>query len=358
LKTPSATGRQNDGWYRGARVILITAATFVVIAGLKAAAPIVNYFLISLLLALISATPVFWLQRKGVPVVLGVVLVSIAIIVAITFTAFMLVGSLSAFSARLPEYQIRLQENLAPLQSWLQSKGIELSGPTLFPELDPRNALGLVMKLLGNIGGMLSNLLLILLTVIFMLLDTAGFKDRLRELSPDPSTSLQRYGEMTTKIRHYLVLKTWLSLATGIGVAIWVALLGLDFPLIWALLAFFFNFIPNIGSILAAIPAILLALVQLGAWQAMLVALGYIVVNVVIGNLVEPRVMGRGVGVPGSVVFLSMIFWGWVLGPVGMILSVPLTVIVIIALGSSTDTRWLATLLSSDNSRRVDDQLL
>ena len=330
--------------------MLILAATVIVIAGIKSASPIVNYFLLSLFLALISATPVFWLQRKGLPIIFGVTLVSMVIIVGIGATTLMLSSAVAGFSARLPEYQTSLQEHLAPLRAWLQVKGVEFSGPTLFPGLNPENILGMVMTLLGNIGSIVSNIVLILLTVTFLLLDTAGFQHRLRRLSSDPAMTMQRFTDFADNIRHYLVLKTWLSLATALGVGLWVALLGLDFPLIWALLAFFFNFIPNIGSILAAIPAVVLALVQLGPTQAILVALGYLLINFLIGNGLEPRVMGRGVGLPTSVVFLALIFWGWVLGPVGMILSVPLTVMVKMALESSADTSWLALLLSSDES--------
>ena len=338
--------RRADPWGIGARILLVTAALFIVIAGLKLAAPIVNYFLISLFLALVCATPVFWLQRKGLPIVLGISLVSVSIIVLLSLTSVMLGNSMAGFSNKLPEYQARLNELQVPLEDWFAAKNIDLEGPTLFPELDPENALGLVMKLLGNIGSILSNMLLVLLTVTFMLLDTTGFMTRLRQVSPDPSASQRYLSEFATNVRRYLALKTWLSLITGLGVGLWVAFMGLDFPLICGMLAFFFNFIPNIGSILAAVPAVLLALVQLGVWQATMVALGYLAVNIAIGNMLEPRVMGKGVGLPTSMVFLALIFWGWVLGPVGMILSVPLTVMVKIALDSNDDTRWLAMLLS------------
>jgi len=335
-----------NAWHASARIVLLTAATFIIITGLKHAAPIVNYFLISLFLALIAATPVFWLQDKGLPIVLGVGLVAASVIIVLTLTSLMLGNSLASFNANLPEYQARLQEFERPFEQWLNANGLELSGPTLFPELNPENALGLVLKLLGNIGSILSNVLLILLTVTFMLMDTAGFIERLRQLTPDSVTSIQRFSEFTHNVRRYLVVKTWLSLITGFSVGLWLYVLGLDYPLIWGMLVFFFNFIPNIGSILAAIPAVLLALVQLGPWSAVLVVFGYLAVNIIIGNLLEPRVMGRSVGLPSAVVFLALIFWGWVLGPVGMILSVPLTVMVKMALDSSPDTRWLALLLS------------
>jgi predicted PurR-regulated permease PerM len=140
-------------------------------------------------------------------------------------------------------------------------------------------------------------------------------------------------------------LKTIFSLATGVAIWIWLAIIGVDFALLWGLVAFLLNYVPSIGSIIAAIPAILLALIQLGVGPAVLAGLGYVVVNVVFGSILEPRFMGRGLGLSTLVVFLSLVFWGWILGPVGMVLSVPLTMIVKIAMESNEDTRWIAVML-------------
>ena len=151
-----------------------------------------------------------------------------------------------------------------------------------------------------------------------------------------------------------------ISLITGVTVTIWVYVLGLDFPILWGIVAFLFNYIPNIGSIIAAVPAVLLALVQFGLGKALVVTLGYVVVNVIMGNFVEPRVMGRGLGLSPLVVFLSLIFWGWIFGPVGMLLSVPLTMIVKIAFQHSPEMRWLAVLLGppidDGDARTIKDE--
>ena len=149
-------------------------------------------------------------------------------------------------------------------------------------------------------------------------------------------------------VKNYLAIKTLVSLGTGLVIGLWLYFLGVDHYLLWAMMAFLLNYIPNIGSILAAIPAVLLALVQLGPGIAGLTALGFVVTNTVMGNIIEPRYMGRGLGLSTLVVFLSLIFWGWLLGTVGMLLSVPLTMIVKIGLESGQDTRWIALLLASD----------
>jgi predicted PurR-regulated permease PerM len=138
-----------------------------------------------------------------------------------------------------------------------------------------------------------------------------------------------------------------MSLATGVMVWLWLTILGVDYPILWGLLAFMFNYVPNIGSIIAAIPAILLTSVQAGYGTAFLTAGGYIVFNVSISNLIEPRFMGSGLGISTLVVFLSLIFWGWVLGPVGMLLSIPLTMTMKIALSCSEETSWISTLIGA-----------
>jgi len=143
-------------------------------------------------------------------------------------------------------------------------------------------------------------------------------------------------------------LKTWISLATGAVIATWLTLLGVEYPLLWGLLAFLLNYVPNIGSIIAAVPAIMMAFIQLGIGSALATAAGYLVVNIAVGSIIEPRVMGRGMGLSTLVVFLSLLFWGWALGPVGMVLSVPLTMILKIALESRDDTRWFAVLLGPE----------
>jgi predicted PurR-regulated permease PerM len=171
----------------------------------------------------------------------------------------------------------------------------------------------------------------------------------------NPDKSLQQAHSIKDTVNQYLALKTLFSLATGILVWVWLRFHGVDYPLLWGILAFLLNFVPNIGSILAAIPAVLLAIVQFGGGRASAVAAGYLVINFVIGSVVEPRFMGRGLGLSTLVVFVSLVFWGWVLGPVGMLLSVPLTMVLKIALEGNDDTRWLAVMLGPEPAPAPQD---
>ena len=165
----------------------------------------------------------------------------------------------------------------------------------------------------------------------------------------NPERSLSTIEKFSQDAKRYLVIKTLISTVTGLVVWLWLLILGVDYPVLWGTLAFLLNYVPNIGSIIAALPAVLLALVQLGVGTALLTILGFVVVNVVLGNLIEPKLMGRRLSLSALVVFLSLVFWGWVLGPIGMILSVPMTSLAKIALESYEGTRGLAIMLGSGN---------
>ncbi len=330
------------------RILLTAAAVVVVLAGMKAAAPILVPFLLSGFIATICAPPLFWLERKGLPTLLALMLVIGGIVFLALMTATLAGSSINEFYRDLPLYEARLREETAGLLAWLESKGFDLHSLPLEQILDPGAAMKLVGSMLSGLGGVLTDAFMILLTVVFILLEASSFPRKLHAALRDPSSSLEHFEQFVHNIQRYMSLKTWTSLATGVAVGTWLALLGVEYPLLWGLLAFLLNYVPNIGSIIAAVPAILLAFIQLGFGSALATAVGYLVINIVIGSIIEPRIMGRGMGLSTLVVFLSLLFWGWMLGPVGMVLSVPLTMILKIALESRDDTRWFAVLLGPE----------
>jgi AI-2 transport protein TqsA len=326
--------------------ILITAASFVIlVAGMRAASSLLVPFLLSLFIAIICAPPLFWMLRKGVPNALAVFSILVGLVAIGLLMAAFVGTSINDFSDALPGYEERLSELKMTLLSWLQGLGLEVSGQTLTEYVDPGKALNMAGNTLARLSGLLTNTFLILLTVVFILLEASGFPQKLQKALADPDESFGHFRNFTTSVNRYLALKTLFSLLTGVAIWIWLAILGVDFALLWGLVAFLLNFVPNIGSIIAAIPAVLLALIQYGLGSALLAGLGYLVVNVIVGSIIEPKFMGRGLGLSTLVVFLSLVFWGWVLGPVGMVLSVPLTIIVKIAMESNEETRWAAALL-------------
>jgi predicted PurR-regulated permease PerM len=236
---------------------------------------------------------------------------------------------------------------MAKLAAWLSGHGFEVSGQILAESFDPGGILRVVGRIFTGVGDVLGKIALILIITVFILLEISGFSAKIRAAFPNADRHLLPVTEINDNVRRYLALKTLISLATGVLVAVWLRIMGVDYALLWGLLAFLLNYIPSIGSLIAAIPAVMLAFLQLGPGDGILTALGYLVINTIIGNFVEPKVMGEGMGLSTLVVFLSLIFWGWVLGPVGMLLSVPLTMIMKIVLQGSDETRWIAVLLGS-----------
>ena len=335
--------------------LLITLAAFViVIAGMRAAAEILVPFLLSAFVAMISGPPLLWMQRKGLPswaalliifVVIGVLGLAIALVVG---------TSAADFTKDLPVYQERLRTSTSAVIEWLNGHGIEVSSQVLTESFDPGSIMQVIGNMITGIGGVLTNTILIIVTVIFILLEASGFSEKMRAAFGSSDREPPSFAPFMDKFKRYMVIKTIISLVTGIFIAVWLALIGVEYAILWGLLAFLLNFVPNIGSIIAAVPAVLLAIIQLGIAPAVLAAGGYLLVNMVIGNFIEPRFMGRGLGLSSLVVFLSLIFWGWVLGPVGMLLSVPLTMIVKIGLQSGHDTRWISVLLDSDPETKAE----
>ncbi len=326
--------------------IIVSAALVIVIAGLKYAAPLLVPFLLSVFIAVISFPLMSTLQQKGLPKGLSLTLVMLLVVSVGIGLTFLIGSSITDFTRSLPEYQQRISAEWAELIRWLNSHGISFAD-SIKEIADPAATVGLISAILKGFGGVLTNSFLIILTVVFLLIEAAGFTQKFLTINKiDTSPDAEDFTRVfVDKLRSYMSMKTIISMATGIviGVAMW--LIGVDYPVLWGVLAFMLNFVPNIGSIIAAVPAVILTLVQLGFTSALLVAAVYVAVNILIGSIIEPKYMGKGLGLSTLVVFVSLVFWGWVLGPVGMLLSVPLTITVKLALDSKPETQWLGHLL-------------
>ncbi len=329
---------------RPTNALLIAAAFVVIVAGVKAAEAIMVPFLLAVFIATTAATPVFWLHRRRVPFGLAIAAVALALIVGLVGVGALVAESARAFLAQMPFYQERLLELAGGAIDMARSLGIDLSGAPVLETFDPAAVFAMAGNTLLGFGSVLSNGFLILLTVIFMLAEASSFPRKLRDVLSDPD-DLPYFERVADNVNRYFAIKTTISVGTGVTVGVFLALVGVDFPVLWGLLAFMLNYVPTIGSFIAALPPVLLALVQLGPTHAAVAAAGYAVVNVLLGSVVEPRFMGRGLGLSTLVVFLSLVFWGWMLGPVGMLLSVPLTMTVKIALEANPQTAWGAHLL-------------
>ena len=331
----------------GTQVLLVLASLTVVIAGLKAASSIVVPLLMAIFLAIISAAMLQWLQRRGLPLWAAMTLVLLLLASTLVTLGSLIGASINQFSSALPRYEVQLNSLITQATAWLGGLGIKLPAGGVTELFDPAGAAKLLGRLLSGFGGLLANSMLIILTVLFLMVEATSLPEKLRSISQNPDKTLGDLAAFMKSVNHYLVIKAVMSLITGLAIALYLTILGVDFAIVWGSLAFFMNFVPYIGSIIAAIPAVTLTLLDAGPVVALSVAAGFVVVNVIVGNVLEPRYMGKGLGLSTLVVFLSLLFWGWVFGPVGMFLSTPLTMIVKIALENDPRSRWISVLLSA-----------
>ena len=199
----------------------------------------------------------------------------------------------------------------------------------------------------GALTTLISNAAFVLLTVALLLLEAATLSRKIQRAMGERMQELERYRTVLGQVQQYLMIKTGISTLTGILIFLWLRVLGVEFAGVWGLLAFLLNYVPTIGSILAGIVPVMLALLDQSLGVSLAVLAGYVVVNIVLGNIVEPRIMGKRLGLSPLVVFLCMVFWGWVWGPIGMLLAVPLTMAVKIFFENTEDLRAVAIMMDS-----------
>ncbi len=325
------------------RALLAGVCLIVITAALQQAREIVVPFLLACFIAIACDPAMHALRRRRVPTWAALTIVMLALLTIGASLAALLGASVTHFHQALPGYYQQLQQHVTVLEGWL---GQQLPIDAHYSEwINPGFFLNLVAEILSGFGTLLTNTLLILLTVIFLLLEAADLPQKVQRIFPqsDAEAPISRF---TVSVHRYLAVKTLTSILTGLLVTALLLAMSVPHAVLWGVLAFLLNFIPNIGSILAAIPAVLLTWLQLGPMFAGIVILGYFFINLGVGNVLEPRIMGRQLDLSVLVVFLSLIFWGWLLGTVGMLLSIPLTIILKLALESSPRTRPIAALLS------------
>jgi predicted PurR-regulated permease PerM len=331
---------------------IIIAAVIIVIAGLMQAQSIVVPILLSLFISIVCTQPILWLSKKKVPFTIAVILVLMGILLIFLLFGSLIGESLADFAKDAPKYEDRLKTIFQDIMVQLNQMGLQTNSEQILQILDPGKILNFSANMVGQLGGIMSNSFVIMLITIFILLELNGFVLKTRVIELKHGNSLKYLNKIGVSIRSYLSIKTIVSLLTGILITIYLYIIGVDYAILWGVIAFMLNYIPNIGSIIAAVPTMLLALVQLGFGGMLWTALGYLAVNMIIGNIVEPKVMGKGLGLSTLVVFLSLVFWGFIFGSVGMFLSVPLTMTIKIILESNKNTGWVAVLLGTEEETK------
>jgi AI-2 transport protein TqsA len=340
-----APTRRLHGWQIAHTYLITAAALVIVIAGMRAASDMLVPFLLAIFVAGICAPLYQGMRRRHVPTSLAILAIMLVMLGGILLLIGVVERAVTGFAGNLPGYQAAFLAQTEKIWLWLAANGIEISGELLRDQFNPQ----VLIRHLGAVAVTLRNLLtttfVVVLVAIFILLEGAALPDKVRRVPGVSNEAWTHLSRIVADLRRYMFLKTVMSLLTGALVTIWLLLLEIDFAILFGVLAFALNYIPVIGSIVAALPGILLAFIEFGLGTSAITALGYVAINVGVSNGLEPRYLGNGLGLSPLVVIVSVLFWGWVLGPMGMLLSVPLTMSLKIALESDEGTRWIAVLL-------------
>lgn len=331
----------------GARLLFVLACLVVVVYGLKFAAPILLPSSLALFLAVLGLPLMLALQRRGVPNSLAILATFLAIVAGFVLLGLLASQSFNDLQPRLTGYAVRLdrlQESwISALESWIN---IPIGSYITADLINPAAVVDFVGNALGRITQIVTTTFLVLLIMAFMLGEATVFPAKFRYILGDSVGNEDRLARVVSEVQTYLGIKTAVSLATGVILGTWAYVMELDFPVLLGIIAFLLNYVPTVGSIIAAVPAVLLSLILHGTLaNFLLVTMGYVTVNTLFGNILEPNLMGRRLGLSTLVVILSLLFWGWTWGPLGALLSVPLTMVVKIFLENTQDLRWIAILL-------------
>lgn len=327
------------------RYTLITAAVIVVIAGLRAAAPLLTPFLLAVFIAIVSLPAIQFLRRFRLPTGLAILGVVLLTALVLSFFGWIVMQTAVELRAELPGYVTRVQEIEQTVRTRLAGWGLDL-GPRDYSNLfQPERVIDYATSAARQVTSAATVFFLILLFLVFILAESVAVPDKLRAVYGPQTTTLANGAVVLSQVQRYLVLKTLISLLTGLLIGFGAALLGVDFALFWGLLAFLLNYVPSIGSFIAAVPAVAVALLQLGVGPALGLAGIFLAVNMGIGNFLDPIVIGRELRLSPLIVLMSLVFWGWVWGPVGMFLSVPLTIVVRIVMEQTESLSRLARMM-------------
>jgi len=345
--------RPRDPKFTGFRLLMGAASAIVVGAGLVAMRTILAPFLFALLIAIAGALPLRWLQNRRVPGPIAAILVASLFCGVLLLLGGLAAESVDGLSEALPRYKADFERLFERTQVRLEPYGVTI--PSRVSQVDERVVMGVVTSVVQGAARSFSSIATALVILVFLLLEAADYRVKFRA-ALSHTVDVGRFEKVTDDVQRYLFVKTVTSAVTGLLIWTLCSVVGIEFPILWGLVAFVLNYIPVVGSIIAAIPAVLLGCITLSWVGVIVLALGYIIVNTAVSNFLEPQMMGRHLGLSPLIVFMSLVFWGWAWGPIGMFLSVPITMLVKILLENSDDLRWVAILMGSARSLRKNPQ--
>ena len=349
----------DGGWPlpRAVVVLLGGAGAVVVTAGLRSAAGIVGPAFLAVTIAITIHPLLAWLRRRRVPGWLAVALTMLVAYAALLAMAAALVLAVARLATLLPGYQAQFTDLVDQTTGWLAELGVSQQQlNTAVRQLDLNSLVGVLQQVLIGVAGVVSDLGFILVLLFFLIIDSSTLPQRLGAAATQRPRLVEALTGFAGATRQYIVVSTVFGLLVAlVDVA---ALYWLDVPLpwLWGLLAFITNYVPNIGFVLGLIPPALLALLEGGVRQAVLVIVAYSVINLVIQSLIQPKVVGDTVGLSITLTFLSLVFWTFVIGPLGALLAVPLTLLAkALLVDADPASRWLDLLIAPVHSGARDD---
>ena len=326
-------------------LILITSISILFVI-MKYAAGILAPFLISVALAIVLSPLLDLLQKKRIPKIVSLIVLIILSAIPIIMFGGYIVTEAHEFATNFHSISDKFNTALGKFIHTLQNMGLSVNQADIEAMLAKSNISGLIKNLASQTSAQFSNIFLILFMVAFMLMESQFMHSKVQKVLSTSKISLEDGMQIISKINTYFIIKVKTSLITAVWAFAVLWFYDIQYFYLWAALAFFLNFIPVVGSIIAAVPPIILAMIDQGMMTALWVALWYVTINMVIGNILEPRIMGKGLGLSALIIFLSMTLWGWVLGPAGMILSVPLTMAMQFLFAQYKETEWISLMLS------------
>lgn len=336
-------------------VLIIAACIVIVLFGMKQAADILTPVFLALFLSIAAVPATAWLRSRGAPNWLAGTLVLVGIILIIIAFGLIVGASLVQLRDQLPEYQQQVAEITADVEEFISKSGADVTGTVSEPTADSTSTTETIGKFIGGILGAISSLALVLFIISFMMADAFGFQDKLRRALGEGSGFSERAARFSSEVRSFLVIKGGLGFVAAIPNTLIYYLFGVDFALLWGILYFLLSFIPNVGYLISVIPPTLLCLLEFGWEKAALLLVINLTINTAVDSVIGPRIIGQGLGLSGLTVFLSLVLWGWVLGPAGALLSVPLTIMVVrLFLDAYPSTTWLGILMSA--KPRTEDE--
>ncbi|MBA2543248.1 MAG: AI-2E family transporter [Deltaproteobacteria bacterium] len=313
------------------------------------AASIVIPFLLALALATAFQPIGSRIARRGWPPLVSAILSTLAVLVIVGGVGVVVYLAVSDLVASLPVYSIKLSGFQESFADWLDARSMASAAQSVRTFKVTSPMMSYAQSSLLGVGGYLQTLFFVLVITAFIQLEARHYRRKLIKAFEGPAP-LRGIVAGLAEVQRYMLVKVILSAANGTFLGVWCWIWGVDSPLMWGVLAFALNFIPVIGSVIAAIPPIVLALLTDGIGHSIGVSVGYVLVNLVVDNVVEPKVMGKAVGLSPLIILLATLIWGFVLGPVGAILAVPLTMAIKIVFEHDPELSRIAFVMGEGSS--------